>query len=180
MPADVAQLNRLKDILRLFSTSTGLQVNYHKTTIVPINIDTDHAQALAQSFGCKVESLPFTYLGLPLGTTRPSVNDLMPLVTKLDKILSGISSLMTYTGRLTLLNSVINSLPMFAMCSLKVPITIFIHFEKSGRQFLWADKEDRIQGKCLANWDMVCRTKDLGGLNVINLRIHNKALLTRD
>jgi hypothetical protein len=81
MPADVVQLDKLKDILRLFSTSTGLQVNYHKTTIVPINIDTDHAQALAQSFGCKVESLPFTYLGLPLGTTRPSVNDLMPLVT---------------------------------------------------------------------------------------------------
>jgi hypothetical protein len=116
MPADAVQLNGLKDILRLFSASTGLQVNFHKTTIVPINIDTDHAQALAQSFGCKVESLPFIYLGLPLGTTRPSVNDLMPLVSKLDKRLSGISSLMTYTGRLTLLNSVINSLPMFAMC----------------------------------------------------------------
>jgi hypothetical protein len=87
---------------------------------------------------------------------------------------------MTYTGRLTLLNSVINSLPMFAMCSLKVPITIFIHFEKSGRQFLWADKEDRIQGKCLANWDMVCRPKDQGGLNVINLRIHNKALMMKN
>jgi hypothetical protein len=180
MPADAVQLNNMKDILTLFSTSTGLQVNYHKTTIVPINIDTDHAQALAQSFGCKVESLPFTYLGLPLGTTRPTVNDLMPLVTKLDKRLSGISSLMTYTGRLTLLNFVINSLPMFPMCSLKVPITIFIHFEKSGKQFLWADKEDKIQGKCLANWDMVCRPKDQGGLNVINLRIHNKALMMKN
>jgi hypothetical protein len=180
MPADATQLNSLKNILTLFSTSTGLQVNYHKTTLVPINIDTDHAQALAQSFGGKVESLPFTYLGLPVGTTRPTVNDLMPLVTKLDKRLSGISSLMTYTGRLTLLNYVINSLPMFAMCSLKVPITIFIHFEKSGRQFLWVDKEDKIQGKCLANWDIVCRPKDQGGLNVINLRIHSKALMMKN
>jgi hypothetical protein len=111
MPADAVQLNRLKDILRLFSASTGLQVNFHKTTIVPINIDTDHAQALAQSFGCKVESLPFTYLGLPLGTTRPSVNDLMPLVSKLDKRLSGISSLMTYTGSD---EGMTNGLPIFA------------------------------------------------------------------
>jgi hypothetical protein len=43
MPADAVQLNRLKDILRLFSASTGLQVNFHKTTIVPINTDTAHA-----------------------------------------------------------------------------------------------------------------------------------------
>jgi hypothetical protein len=43
MPADAAQLNSLKIILTLFSTSTGLQVNYHKTTLVPINIDTEHA-----------------------------------------------------------------------------------------------------------------------------------------
>jgi hypothetical protein len=84
---------------------------------------------------------------------------------------------MSYTGRLTLLNSVINSLPMYATCSLKIPITIFIHFEKSGRQFLWADREDKIQGKCLASWEMICRPKDQGGLGVLDLRIQNKALL---
>jgi hypothetical protein len=54
---------------------------------------------------------------------------------------------------LTLLNLVINSLSMFDMCSLKVPITIFVHFEKSGRQFLWPDREDKIHGKCLASWN---------------------------
>jgi hypothetical protein len=114
MPADLHQIMALKEILFTFSASTGLHVNYHKTTLVPINIDSCYANLLANAFGCKVESLPFTYLGLPLGTTKPSVADLMPLVSRLDKRLSGISSLMTYTGRLTLLNSVINSLPMYA------------------------------------------------------------------
>jgi hypothetical protein len=37
---------------------------------------------------------------------------------------------MTYIGRLTLLISVINSLPMYAMRSLKVPIIIYVHFQK--------------------------------------------------
>jgi hypothetical protein len=170
----------LKEMLHTFSSSTGLNVNYHKTTLVPINTDSCYAYLLANAFGCKVESLPFTYLGLPLGTSKPTVADLMPLVSRLDKRLSGISSLMTYTGRLTLLNSVINSLPMYAMCSLKVPITIFIHFEKSGRQFLWADKEDKIQGKCLASWEMICRHKDQGGLGVLDLRTQNKALLLKN
>jgi hypothetical protein len=122
MPTDLGQLMHLKNILQIFSSSTGLRVNNHKITLVPINIDNDHATALANTFECS--------------TTRPSMADLMPLVSRLDKKLSGISSLMSYTGRLNLLNAVINSLPIYAMCSLKVRITIFIHFEKSGRQFL--------------------------------------------
>jgi hypothetical protein len=88
-------------------------VNFHKTTLVPINIDNEKANELADIFGCKVESLPFTYMGLPLGTTRPSVSDLMPTVSRIDKNLSGISSMMSYTGKLTPLNSVIQSLPMY-------------------------------------------------------------------
>jgi hypothetical protein len=86
---------------------------------------------------------PF-HLGLHLGNTGPSVAKLMPLVSRLDKRLLGISSPMSYTWRLTLLNSMINSLPMYAMCSPKVPITIFVHFEKNGRQFLWVDREDEV------------------------------------
>jgi hypothetical protein len=66
------------------------------------------------------------------------------------------------------------------MCSLKVPITIFVHFEKSGRQFLWADKADKIHGKCLASWEMICRPKEQGGLGVLDLRIQNKALLIKN
>jgi hypothetical protein len=47
----------------------------------------------------------------------------------LDKRMSGVSSLLTYIGRLTLLNSIIiAAMPMFAMRTLKVPITIFLHF----------------------------------------------------
>jgi hypothetical protein len=43
MPADQTQLLCLKDLLGTFSASTGLHVNYHKTTLGPINIDSDQA-----------------------------------------------------------------------------------------------------------------------------------------
>jgi hypothetical protein len=164
MPTDIDQIRHLKSLLLQFSDATGLRVNFNKTTVVPINVPTDTLDDLANDFGCKIEALPFTYLGLPLGTTRPSVEDLMPLVSRLDKRLSGISSIMTYTGRLTLLNTTLNAIPMYAMCVLKIPITIFVHFEKSGRQFLWAKKETDKHGKCLAKWELVCRPKDRGAL----------------
>jgi hypothetical protein len=69
---------------------------------------------------------------------------------------------------------------MYSMCVLKIPITIFVHFEKSGWQFLWAKKETDKHGKCLAKWELVCRPKDQGGLGVLNLRLQNQALLMKN
>lgn len=95
MPADEDQLIHLKYLLHLFSLSTGLFVNYNKSSMVPINIDLQTVSNLANVFGCKVENLPFTYLGLPLGTTKPTVQDLILVITKIDKRLSGVARFMT-------------------------------------------------------------------------------------
>ena len=81
MQACESQLLLLKKLLVDFSRATGLRVNYAKSCMVPINISDDRLNSLAAIFGCSVGSLPFTYLGLPLGTSRPSMNDLTPLMS---------------------------------------------------------------------------------------------------
>ena len=73
MLADLSQVLAMKELLHKFSISTGLKVNYHKSSMVPINVPNDTISLLAVAFGCQVDSLPFTYLGLPLGTTRPKI-----------------------------------------------------------------------------------------------------------
>lgn len=50
--ADKPQLLALKGMLQVFSTSTGLVVNYHKSSMVPINVDDSTTSALATAFGC--------------------------------------------------------------------------------------------------------------------------------
>jgi hypothetical protein len=144
MPACTNQLENLKNILNQFSDATGMKVNYNKTSLVPINILKEEAQTLATSFGCKVESLPFTYLGLPLGTTKPSVDDLMPLVSRLDKRLSGISYMLSYTGRLTLVNTTLNAIPMYAMCTIKILITIFLYILRKVAGIFYGQKRMNI------------------------------------
>lgn len=104
LPACPIQLSNLKELLTDFTVSTGLRINYHKSSMVPINISTERCQELVEVFGCKVEHMPFTYLGLPMGTTRPSVDDLTPMVTKVDKRLAFISNLLSHCSRLLLLN----------------------------------------------------------------------------
>jgi retron-type reverse transcriptase len=66
------QLFFLKAMLNSFADSTGLHVNYHKSNIYPINVSEQKMTVLANTFHCKVGSLPFTYLGLPLGLKNPN------------------------------------------------------------------------------------------------------------
>jgi hypothetical protein len=74
------KLLALRELLQAFPAATGLKVNYLKSCLVPINVDDYQLQLLANIFGFSVGTLPFAYLGLPLGTTRPTVKDLTTIV----------------------------------------------------------------------------------------------------
>ena len=73
MEADPSQLKIMKQALQDFSISTGLSVKFNKYCMLLINISDDEVKSLAEGFGCMVASFPFTYLGLPMGTTRPNL-----------------------------------------------------------------------------------------------------------
>jgi hypothetical protein len=118
MPASASILFTLKGLLRSFSDFSGLHVNFSKSFLVPINVSEEKSKHLAKTFGCEVGEMPFTYLGLPLGTTKPSVQDCSPLVCKVERRLNGVSRFLSYQGRLVLVNSVSSALPTFYMCTL--------------------------------------------------------------
>ena len=105
MEADPVQLTHLKAILQSFSSSTCLSVNYSKSMLVPINLDPDRTQFLAQTFGCSIGSLPFSYLGLPLDISKPKVADFLPLVSRCERRLNATSALLSQAGRLEITNA---------------------------------------------------------------------------
>jgi hypothetical protein len=45
----------------------SLKVNYLKSNIISINVDDEKMKILVDTLNSQVGSLPFTYLGLPLG-----------------------------------------------------------------------------------------------------------------
>jgi hypothetical protein len=180
IPATTQQINTMKCILQSYAISTGLKINFSKTQLIPINISNEEANALAETIGCKVAAMPFTYLGLPMGTSRPTVEELMPLVCAVERRLSSSALWLTYGGRLTYVNSAITPLMTFAMCTLKIPLKIFEFCDRARRHCLWrkfVDGEEKCQS--LASWDRVCQPKTKGGLGIINLQIQNKALLLK-
>jgi hypothetical protein len=63
-------------------------------------MDNGKAADLANVFGCIVGSFPFTYLGLPLGLTKPQVKDYAPLKCRVERRLSASAQFLSYDGRL--------------------------------------------------------------------------------
>jgi hypothetical protein len=121
MNGDLNELNNLKDMLATFADSAGLKVNFDKSMMIPVNVSEERLQVLSTSFGCAKGTLPFTYLGLPLGITKPSVADFWPLVSKCERRLVAFSSFLNKAGRLELTNAVIIALPTYAMCTFLLP-----------------------------------------------------------
>ena len=180
MQACPVQAARMKAILEDYATSIGLKINFQKSTLIPINIDHRRACELAGVFGCSVGSMPFTYLGLPMGTTRPSVLDLMPLVHVVERKTSTALSLMSSGAKLTLVNSVVTLMLIYAMRTIKIHPKVIEHLDKLRRHCLWAkNSDDGIKNNSLAAWELVCRPKRCGGLGVIDLKTQNAALLLK-
>jgi hypothetical protein len=71
MQACTSQITVMKDILNKYALSTGLQINFHKSSQIPMNISNNISQSIAGLLGCTIVSMPFTYLGFPVGTTKP-------------------------------------------------------------------------------------------------------------
>ncbi|WVZ90370.1 hypothetical protein U9M48_036677 [Paspalum notatum var. saurae] len=84
-------------LLDSFADSVGLKINFSKTSLTPINIPQDTIAHLTCAFGCSTGSLPFTYLGLPLGSTKPKVEDFLPLVQKCERRLASTVNKLTNT-----------------------------------------------------------------------------------
>jgi hypothetical protein len=178
VPADEREILVLKDTLLKISKSTGLKINFDKSQMLPINVAPDDLNHLAGVFGCQVGRMPFTYMGLPLGTTRPSITVLSPLVCRLERKLSASSSFLSQGARLKLINSALASLPLHFLCTLSLPPGLTKQFDRIIHQCLWTDKFDEPK-QSLAAWDLVCLPKENGGLGVVNFQKQNAALLIK-
>ena len=108
---------------QLFAAQS-LKVNFVKSVVVPINLSDERATHFTKTMNCKQGSFPFTYLGFPLGTTKPSLEHFLPMVQRVERRLCGISNFLTAGGKLQMVKSVLSSMSIFFMGTLDVPVTI--------------------------------------------------------
>lgn len=66
-----------------------MRVNFHKSELIPINLDDSEAHDLSHLFSCSIGSFPIQYLGVPLHYDKLRREDIQPLVDKMLNKIAG-------------------------------------------------------------------------------------------
>jgi hypothetical protein len=170
----------LKDILDKFALATGLNINFHKTTLVPIHTDPNSSQLIASTFGCDLSSFPQIYLGLPLSHMHLPSSAFEPIIQRFLKYLTGwAAKLLSRGARLTLISSSLDALATHFMSVFRLPKKILKKLDAIRRSFFWAAEESCSGAKCLIAWKNVCTPKPIGGLGIKSLTLQNNCLLMK-
>jgi hypothetical protein len=131
LQGDVEQAKCLKQILDDFACTTGLKINFSKSTFVPINLSEQEGKNIADVLNCKVASFPQTYLGLPLSDSKLPREVFMPYISAVEKRISFPLHFITSGGRLTLTKSVLSALPAYLMSCIKLPQWVIDEIDQS-------------------------------------------------
>jgi hypothetical protein len=147
LKANASHLFCLKALLHSFAESTGLKVNYNKSNMFPIIMDEERLTHFTSTLNCQKGSFPFTYLGLPLGLTKQTLECFLPMVVRVERRLCGIVDFLDYGGKLLMVKSALASLPFSYMSYLDVLVTINEQVIKYMRHCLWRKKNSEVQAK---------------------------------
>ncbi|XP_020224194.1 uncharacterized protein LOC109806232 [Cajanus cajan] len=125
----------------------------------------------------EVGQLPFKHLGLPLGANPRKLSTWKPILDGLRKRLSSWKHRHLSIGRrVTLINSVLNVMPIHFLSFYKAPNSVIKENVAIQRDFLWRGVKDGSKIPWV-KWEMVCKSKVEGGLGIKDVRLFNWALL---
>ena len=86
--------------------------------------------------------------------------------------------MLSFGGRLVLLNSVLSSLPVFMLSFFEIPRGVLKKIEYFRSRFFWHYDSHKKRYR-LIKWPIICQPKEQGGLGVVNLDTQNKCLLSK-
>jgi hypothetical protein len=122
MSSEGSCIRNLRVILMLFEKVFGMRINFHKSELIPLNLEHESVHEISHLLHCPVGSLPFRYLGVPIRFERLSREDLQHVINKLVKMIVGWRGrLMAYSSRLTLIKTCLASVPIYLMSFIKFP-----------------------------------------------------------
>ncbi|XP_028067002.1 uncharacterized protein LOC114269851 [Camellia sinensis] len=105
--SDMAQVVIIKSILRCFEVLSELRINYHKSVVCSVGVDDESLHTFANLLNIKI------------------------------KIIRLMGKMLSLAGRLTLIKSVLSSLPVYYISLFKMPEGVAHEFQKIKAAFLW-------------------------------------------
>nr|GEX14542.1 RNA-directed DNA polymerase, eukaryota [Tanacetum cinerariifolium] len=155
-------INTLVRVLDCFHCASGLKINMSKSKIMGIYVEGNKVEQAATKLGYLILTLPFSYLGTKVGGFMSRIQAWKEVVDKIKARLSRWKmKTLSIGGRLTLLKSVLGSLPIFHMSIFKVPSKVLHELESLRGHFFNGHEADSNKAS-LVKWDSVLVDKDRG------------------
>lgn len=161
----------LKEIIDLFLKATGLQINHRKSHFILEGFNRNEVSAISSIMPFETCSMdePFKYLGFWLKPSSYRKQDWFWLVTKIEQRISHWSyKWLSRGGRLTLVNSVLQAIPVFWAALTWIPRGIIHKIRQICSRFLWSGSKENSVLPWVA-WDKIARPKEWGGWGIKQL-----------
>nr|GEY45246.1 RNA-directed DNA polymerase, eukaryota, reverse transcriptase zinc-binding domain protein [Tanacetum cinerariifolium] len=137
----------------------------------------DKVNRVAMKLGCLVLKAPFLYLGSMVGGAMSKANAWSEVVDRVKNRLSKWKmKTLSIGGRLTLLKSVLGSMPIFHMSMFKVSSGVLSPLESLRSRF-FNGHDTNSRKASWVKWKTVLASKERGGLDVSSLYALNRGLL---
>ncbi|XP_074305632.1 uncharacterized protein LOC141640852 [Silene latifolia] len=129
--------------------------------------------------GISEGDFPFRYLGLPLSTSRFTEAMFQPMLTRIRaKIMHWANHSLSYSGKATLINSVVFGIQNFWGASILLPKGIVKKIQKICKHFYWGISEGK-RRMVFQGWHGLCKPKREGGLDIKEVLSWNKCQMVR-
>ncbi|XP_049393519.1 uncharacterized protein LOC125857904 [Solanum stenotomum] len=163
--ADLISVKLLNEAFMRFSKALGLQANLEKSSLYIAGVADHTKEELLKEIGYVVGVLPFKYLGVPLASKKLSVNQFLPMIEKITaKVAIDQVSFVWGTSLLVL--------------DFLIPKKVIKSIEQICRTFLWT-RSVTVSKKALVSWETVCKPHAVGGLNIMDLCLWNRAAILK-
>nr|GFA54722.1 RNA-directed DNA polymerase, eukaryota, reverse transcriptase zinc-binding domain protein [Tanacetum cinerariifolium] len=128
-------------VLECFYRASGLRINMSKSKIMGVFVDSNMVKCVASKLECLIFKTLFSYLGSKVGGSMSRVHTWNEMVDRVKNRLSKWKmKTLSIGGRLTLLKSVLGSMPIFHMSIFRTLLTVLRTLESIRSQLFKGKK----------------------------------------
>ena len=177
--ADIQSITLIRDALDEFKELSGLFINQSKSEVFCAVVSSSLKSQILSILNFKARSLPVRYIAMPLIIGKLFYQDCDPLIDKITtRIRSWTAKHLTFSGRLQLIESVLNSIQMYLSSIFILPKKVVKAIKQKFSRFLWKG-QDEGRGGIKVSWEQVCLPKKEGGLGLKRVEDWNKAAMMK-